>query len=189
MYRDRGYRRYQFFAYGDWPGGLYGSPTMTGSRPGGAIAAAWAVLNYLGEDGYMRLAREMMETTKAIQDGINSIEGLYVLGSPDMTVFAFASEGPDIYVVADLLDEMGWHPDRQQLPPSLHLMVTPAHSAIVEPFIADLGEAVRRASEGGPREGGRAAMYGMLGKLPDRGAVRNVVLDFVDRMTDLREEA
>jgi glutamate/tyrosine decarboxylase-like PLP-dependent enzyme len=187
MYRDAQYRRHQFFAQTDWPGGLYGSPTMTGSRPGGAIAAAWAVLNYLGMDGYTRLAKIIMETTRALVDGVNAIPGLKVLGEPDMSVFAFSSDTIDIYAVADGLEAMGWYPDRQQLPPSLHCMVTPAHQDIVQPYLADLDKAVGGVTADGPASGGRAAMYGMLGTLPDRGAVRNVIIDSIDRLTQRSE--
>ncbi len=188
LYRDREYRRHQFFSATDWPGGLYGSPTMTGSRPGGAIAASWAVLNFLGEDGYLRLAGEMMDTTRALIDGINAIPGLRVLGEPDMTVFAFTSDSADIYAIAHALDARGWHPDRQQKPPSLHLMVTPAHKEIVEPFLAALAEAAAGAAQG-PAPSGSAAMYGMLGSVPDRGVVRKVILDFIDGLTAVSEEA
>ncbi len=187
MYRDRQYRRHQFFVHSDWPGGLYGSPTMTGSRPGGAIAAAWAVLNYLGEDGYTRLARVIMGTARVLMEGINAIPGLKVLGEPDMSVFAFTSDSVDIYAVADGLEAMGWNPDRQQLPPSLHCMVTPAHVDIVRPFLADLQKAVAGVGADGPAPEGRAAMYGMLGTLPDRGAVRKVILDSIDRLTQRAE--
>ena len=76
MYRSKELRRYQFFSYADWPGGLYGSPTMAGSRPGGAIAAAWAVMNYLGEEGYTRLVGSSMETARELMDGVNAIPGL-----------------------------------------------------------------------------------------------------------------
>lgn len=188
LYRDDAWRRHQFFAYGDWPGGLYGSPTMTGSRPGGAIAAAWAVLNYLGEEGYLRLARVIMDTSKALIDGINAVPGLRVLGDPPMSVFAFGSDGADVYAIADALDRAGWHPDRQQLPPSLHLMVTPAHKDIVQPFLADLREAVAGIAAEGPAPGGSAAMYGMLGTVADRGIVRNVILDFIGGLTKVEEE-
>ncbi len=187
MYRKNDLRRHQFFAYADWPGGLYGSPTMTGSRPGGAIAASWAVLNYLGVEGYTRLARVIMETSRALIDGINAIEGLHVLGRPDMSVFAFASDTVDVYAVGDVMDSRGWHPDRQQLPPSLHLMVTPAHKDIVAPFLADLRDAVASVGAGAVTAGGSAAMYGMLGKVPDRGVVRNVIVDFLDGLTKVEE--
>jgi sphinganine-1-phosphate aldolase len=188
MYRDAAYRRHQFFAQTDWPGGLYGSPTMTGSRPGGAVAAAWAVLTYLGDDGYKRLAKVIMGTTCTLIDGINGIEGLYVLGKPDMSVFAIASDTLDIYAVGDALDALGWHPDRQQKPPALHFMVTPAHEKIVEPFLADLREAVRKVAAGEATASGRAAVYGALDKMTDRGPVRDAVIGTLERITQLEGE-
>lgn len=188
MYRDRDLRKHQFFAQTDWPGGLYGSPTMTGSRPGGAIAAAWAVLNYLGEDGYARLAGEIMTATKAIQAGIKAIPELHVLGEPDMSVFSFTSDVIDIYSVTEALEGAGWHPDRQQLPPSLHLMVTPAHGQIVESFLGSLREAVAASAGGEPAAGSRAAFYGMLGTVEDRSVVRNVIIDFIDKLTQVESE-
>ena len=188
MYRDAAYRRHQFFTQTDWPGGLYGSPTMTGSRPGGAVAAAWAVMTYLGEDGYKRLAKVIMDTTRALIDGVNAVEGLYVLGEPDMSVFAIASDALDIHAVGDALDALGWHPDRQQRPPALHFMVTPAHEKIIAPFLAGLREAVRKAATGEATAGGRAAVYGALDKMTDRGPVRDAVIGTLERVTRLEGE-
>jgi glutamate/tyrosine decarboxylase-like PLP-dependent enzyme len=185
MYRDPAYRRYQFFAQTDWPGGLYGSPTMTGSRPGGAVAAAWAVLNYLGEAGYMRLAQVIMDTTRTIQDGVHAIDGLQIVGEPDMSVFAFTSDTFDIHLVGDALDALGWHPDRQQRPASLHLMVTPAHAAVADDFVADLREAVRKVKAGEQAPGGRAAVYGALDKMDDRAPVREAVFGTLEKITTL----
>jgi glutamate/tyrosine decarboxylase-like PLP-dependent enzyme len=189
LYRDRELRRHQFFATSDWPGGLYGSPTLAGSRPGGAIAAAWAVLNYLGVEGYTRLTRTVMDTTDALEDGINRIPDLHVIADPDMSVFAFTSEALDIHAVADVLDEAGWHPDRQQYPASLHIMVTPAHENAVQPFLAALKGAVERVRTEGEVASGKAAVYGALEKMPDRGQVQNVVLDSMDRLTQVKQDA
>lgn len=185
MYRDAAYRRHQFFAQTDWPGGLYGSPTMTGSKPGAAVAAAWAVLNYLGEAGYMRLAKVMMDTTRKIQDAINSIDGIHVLGQPAMSVFAFGSDSLDIHMVGDALDALGWHADRQQTPASLHLMVTPAHAPVADDFIRDLREAVRKVKAGEVAPGGRAAVYGALEKMDDRAPVREAVFGTLEKITTL----
>ena len=189
LYRDKELRRHQFFATSDWPGGLYGSPTLAGSRPGGAIAAAWAVLNYLGVEGYTRLARVVMDTTDAIKDGISGIPDLRVIGDPDMSVFAFTSDSLDIHAVADVLDQAGWHPDRQQNPSSLHCMVTPAHENAVQPFLAALKDAVDSVRSGDAAPSGKAAVYGMLDKLPDRGQVQNVVLDSMERLTQVKPDA
>ena len=188
MYRDPAYRRYQFFAVTDWPGGLYGSPTMTGSRPGGAIAAAWACMNYLGEAGYRRLAEKIVGATKELQEGVRATPGLKILGDPDVSLFAVGSDEFDIYVLSEALGARGWFPDRQQLPPSLHFMVTPAHAAIVDEFLTTLREAVDEVREKGGESTG-AGVYGSVVRLADRGLVRNVIMDFIDGLTREREEA
>ena len=187
LYRDSKLRRYQFFSHANWPGGLYGSPTMTGSRPGAAIAASWALLHYLGEEGYLRLARITMETTHALVDGINAIPGLEVRGEPDMSVLAFGSDTLDSYALCDAMGARGWDLERLQKPPNLHLVVTPAHEQAATPFLADLREAAQEVSSKEPGSGGTAAMYGMLESLPDRAGVHKVILDFVEGMTRLEE--
>ena len=142
LYKSKELRRHQFFVYSNWPGGIYASPSMTGTRAGGSIAAAWAALNSIGEDGYMRLAESAMKTAKNIMEGIAGIKGFYILGKPEMSVFAFASDNLDIFAVGDAMDRRGWHLDRQQFPSSLHMMVTAAHEKVLEPFISDLRESV-----------------------------------------------
>ena len=153
------------------------------------IAAAWAVMHYLGAEGYTRLTRTVMDTTDALKDGINRIPDLHVIGDPDMGVFAFTSEALDIHAVADVLDEAGWHPDRQQYPASLHIMVTPAHEHAVQPFLNALKAAVERVRTEGAVPSGKAAVYGMLEKMPDRGQVQSVVLDSMDRLTQVKQDA
>jgi predicted component of type VI protein secretion system len=97
-----------------------------------------------------------------------------------MSVFAFASEEVDVYAVADVMQQRGWYVDRQQRPPSLHMMITPAHAELVEEIVGDLRAAVATVKNGAPSEGA-AAMYGMLGKMPDRSAVEDFVLDMMDQ--------
>ncbi len=183
LYRSRQLRRHQFFVYSDWPGGIYASPSMTGTRAGGSIAAAWAALNSIGEDGYMRLAESAMKTAKRIMEGISGIKELYILGIPDMSVFAFASDMLDIFALGDAMDRRGWHLDRQQFPSSLHMMITAAHEKAADPFISDLREAVGEviANPKASSEG-MAAMYGMAASLPDRKAVKGFVLDFMEEI-------
>ncbi len=177
VYRNKEIRRHQYFALADWPGGLFGSPTMTGTRPGGAIAAAWAILKFLGEEGYLKLAQATMDNTRALMDGINAIEGLQILGQPEMSVFAFGSDSLDMNLVGDAMEGLGWHMDLQQKPSCLHLMVTPAHTSVVEQFINDLRESVNLVKKGEVAPSGLAAMYGMIRDVPTEDA-ENFILDF-----------
>jgi len=181
LYRNAALRRHQFFVYADWCGGVYASPTMSGTRPAGAIAAAWATMNAMGEDGYLRNAQQIMKTTKALIEGVNAIPGLYVLGEPDMSVFAFASDEVDMFAVADAMEERGWHMDRQPRPSALHIMVTLAHQRVVDRFLSDLKESVQYVRENpSAASEGSAPMYGMMATAPDRGMVHDFVLEAMD---------
>jgi glutamate/tyrosine decarboxylase-like PLP-dependent enzyme len=146
LYRTPALRRHQFFVYTDWSGGIYASPTMTGTRPGGAIAAAWAIMNYLGEEGYLEITRTVMDTVTQLKEGIEALPGVQVLGEPAMSVLAIGSDQLNIYEIGDEMTLRGWHLDRQQSPPSLHLTVTHAHAQVVDQFLSDLSEAVGAAT-------------------------------------------
>ncbi len=181
-YRDRALRRLQFFAYADWPGGLYGSPAGAGAKSGAPLAAAWAIMRYLGEEGYLERAARAMETTRRFTEAIEATPGLRLVAQPDMTVFSFTStaDGPDIFLVGDALEKRGWYLDRQQKPSALHAMISPGHAQVADTFLADFAEAVDEARAQGKPRTGVAAMYGALANLPDRGVVENFILDFLD---------
>ena len=142
-HRDREHlRKYQLFLYDDWPGGLYGSFAMAGARPAAPIAAAWAIMNHLGEQGYLQLARVIRETTARLRAGITSIAPLEFWGDPVMSVMAFGSRELDIMSVGDAMDDRGWCLDRQKDPSALHLMVSPEHAKVADAFLDDLRSAV-----------------------------------------------
>lgn len=146
-------KRYQRFLYDRWPGGLYLSFAMAGARPAAPIAAAWAILNYLGEEGYLALTRRLTLAVDRFRSGIDAIPQLRVVGEPVMSVFAFTADGVDPFAVGDAMDARGWALDRQRGPDALHLMLSPKHLEVVDAFLADLRESVSSpAAAKGPRE-------------------------------------
>ena len=182
LYKSMDYLKYQFFVSTEWSGGVFASAGLLGTRPGGAIAAAWASLMGMGESGYLSLAEKTLATTKKLMDGINAIPELEILGQPDMSVFAYRSVHPDVNIlaVADRLEARGWHIDRQQKPESLHAMVNPGHAEIADAFLADLRDAVDYV-KAHPKmaTSGTAATYGMIAKIPFRGMIRENVLQMM----------
>ncbi len=156
LYRDPAMVRRQWFVFDDWPGGLYGSATTAGTRPAAPIAGAWATIRHLGADGYLAKARVVRDTTRRFRQGVDAVPGLAVTGEPDLSVFELASSVLDIGAVGDVMDERGWHLDRQQ--GGLHLMVSPYHARVVERFLADLAEAAATDRTGA----GRDATYGAV---------------------------
>lgn len=150
MSRDRGVFEHQPFRFGGGsrPDDWYVTPSMTGTRPGGAIAAAWAVMTYLGEAGYLDRTRRTLEYLHRWWAAIESIEGLEVLGSPAMGVFAIASDSLDMYAIGKGMEARGWlvYTDSEPVP-TLRFMQSPGHEPHVERYMADLrevAEAVRR---------------------------------------------
>jgi len=147
----------QFFVFDRWPGGVYGSATTAGTRPAAPIAAAWATIRYLGEEGYLRLAGQVLDAARRIRAGIDAIDGLQVTGDPVAGVLEIASADPeavDVAAVGDVMDDRGWHLDRQQ--GGLHAILSPSHVAVADEFLADLAAAV--ATHGESR--GVEARYG-----------------------------
>lgn len=144
LYCDEEFHRFQFSEMSDWPKGTYRTPSMSGTRSGGAIAAAWAVMNYLGEDGYISLARRVMRTRQRLFVGIRTTPGLALIGEPHLATFAYTSHDVDILAVADELEHGGWYISRLAEPRGIHQMISLAHETVVDEYVGDLNRAVER---------------------------------------------
>lgn len=185
LWRSMADMRHQFFVAADFPGGIYVSPTLIGTRPGGPIAAAWAALQGLGADGYQRLTAAALDAADRVRAAVATIPGLTVVGDSHATIVAFgaAPGGPDIYTVADRLEARGWSVDRSQAPPAIHLTCTANHQAIIDDYLADLRAAVDEVrANPGLKQSGSAPMYGMMAKLPMRGMVKRSVAKVMEAM-------
>ena len=159
LYRDQALQRRVGFQLDDWAGGPYRTPTMAGSRPGGMIAAAWAVFQHYGETGFLELNRTMLDTSLRLRRGIEAIPGLHVLGDPVMYVWGFASDTLDVMAVADAMAERRWYLGRQlTTPPSLHVVLTPIHAPVVDAFLHDLREVASAIGRSG-RTGEKRSNY------------------------------
>jgi len=183
LYRNDNLLKYQYSATIDWSGGIYASPAMQGTRPAGPVAAAWAALNALGENGYLKLAKIVMDATKKLIDGIEQIPELYILGKPDMSLYSFTSDKFHMYNLADTMEKKGWHLDRLQFPPAIHMTIYPHQSKVVESFLKDLNESVEEVINNPERKAeGQSALYRMIASVPDRKSVKEFVLDSLKNM-------
>jgi len=150
MSRDRDVFAHQPFRFGGGtrPDDWYVTPSMTGTRPGGAIAAAWAVMTYLGEAGYLDRTRATLDYIHRWWEAIEAIDGLEVMGEPVMSVFAITSTTLDMFAIGKGMEQRGWivYADSQPVP-ALRFMQSPGHEPYVDRYMADLrdvAEAVRR---------------------------------------------
>ena len=180
LYRHLDLLKHQMFVYQDWPGGVFASPAILGTRPGGVYAAAWAVMQKLGTSGYRDLAVQTAEAVTILKTGIAGIDGLKVLGNPQGPLLSYGSTDRkvNIFAVADQLETKGWAVNRVQNPNGIHAMVTARHLGVAPQYIEDLAQAVEtvRADPDLAKSGGAAA-YGMMAHVPLRGMVKDRVRD------------
>jgi glutamate/tyrosine decarboxylase-like PLP-dependent enzyme len=186
LYRNPELRHYQYFKITDWPGGLYNSPTLAGSRPGALSAACWAAMVSMGEDGYLKAAKRIMETATWIKREMEEIHELQVLGDPTF-VIAFASDALNIYQVLEYMTQKGWGLNGLHLPPSVHLCVTLRHTqkGVKERFMEDLKAAVKYVKENPQASEGIGPVYGMASTPDLRGMVTDVLNWYLDKQFEV----
>lgn len=183
MYRNSSWRHHQFFVSPDWPGGIYATATIGGSRSGGIVAACWAALVYHGHQGYVEHTSKIIQTTKKIEEGCRQVPGIFIYGKPDVSVVALGSNEFNIYLLSDRMTKRGWNLNALQFPSSIHLAVTVLHThpGVADRFISDVREISEDILKNPPENaGGSAAMYGMAQSIPDRSLVGELAWCYLD---------
>lgn len=144
LYRNKALRKYQIFTCTTWTGYSIVNPTVQSSKSGGPLAAAWAVLNFVGELGYLSLAKRALSSTRRVAEGIKAIPGLHLLAEPHMNLLAFGSDEVSVFHLSDLMKAKGWTLQPQLAyggsKENIHLSINPASDAQVEPFLQDLAQ-------------------------------------------------
>jgi glutamate/tyrosine decarboxylase-like PLP-dependent enzyme len=186
LYRSKGRRRHQYYSVADWPGGLYFSATMAGSRPGGLSAACWAAMVTMGESGYREAARRILETAAWLKDRMRAIDGLQVIGDP-LFVIAVRSDDLNVYQVMQAMAARGWNLNGLHLPPAFHLCVTLRHTApgVKERFVADLAEAVEAVRRDPQAPAGVGPVYGLAATIEARPLVSELLVGYMDALFEV----
>jgi sphinganine-1-phosphate aldolase len=189
LYRTPELRRYQYSLFAQWPGGIYASPGISGSRSGGLIAAAWAAMVNLGREGYLENASKIWKAAREIEDAVRAHPELEVIGDPTFLI-AFKSEKLNVYHLNDALISKGWRLNSLQLPPALHFCLTlpQTQPGVTSQFAKDLAEAVAYAKQatGEPESG---AMYGMGASPAGSEMLSELIAGFMDLMAQVPPDA
>ncbi|XP_064790619.1 sphingosine-1-phosphate lyase 1-like isoform X2 [Oncorhynchus masou masou] len=190
LYSDKKYRHYQYFVAPDWQGGIYASPSVAGSRPGGIIAACWATMMHMGEDGYIKATKKIIDTARTIKTEIRKINGVFVFGDPEVSVVAIGSDVFDIFRLSNALTSKGWNLNMLQYPSSIHICCTVLHTheGVAKQLISDIKEQVALILKN-PNEKttGMGAIYGMAQSIPDRSMVTEISRGFLDCLYSTEE--
>ena len=145
FYADAAHAAMQGFDLDVWPNGRFATATLVGTRPAGGVAAAWAVINFLGCEGYTAIAERLLAMTDAYVAGIHDIPGMAVFGRPDLSIIGFGAAGRDMGAVAAGMSERGWVPGMLRDPPGLHMMMSLLHEPARPRYLADLRAALEAA--------------------------------------------
>lgn len=144
LFRGEALRQHMIFEVGDWPAGRMTTPTLAGTHPGGAIAAAWAVMNFLGVEGYRAKHGEVRKAREIIEAGVRA-RGFTVIGEPQLGIVAFTRDDVDCLAILGKLYERGWVTSATSEPRGLHLMLSPVHLGVAEQYLSDLDWATEAA--------------------------------------------
>ena len=163
MYASKHLRSFQGFVTDDWLGGVYGSSGVLGTKSGGSMASAWAVMHFLGDDGYLRLTRQAREATLQLATVVRNKPELVLRAEPESTLLCFGAQDQsalNVFAVADELSKRGWYVDRQTPPDSLHCTVNAIHHDKIDWFARDMHESVSIALD--QKTSGSVGTYGTV---------------------------
>lgn len=181
LFKNEELRHGMFFVATEWPGGVYASPSLAGSRPGGLIACCWASLVAIGQEGFQTISVGIYETAQRVKEGITKIPHLELIGDSYSNVIAFGSKDLDIFKVAGAMKAKGWHLSNLQRPVCAHICFTAQHIGKEASILKDLEDSVNLvvSNPAAYKEGG-AAIYGMAASFPDRSVVRDIAMIYLD---------
>eukprot|EP01100_Stratorugosa_tubuloviscum_P007834 TRINITY_DN3221_c1_g1_i1.p1 TRINITY_DN3221_c1_g1~~TRINITY_DN3221_c1_g1_i1.p1 ORF type:complete len:551 (-),score=254.51 TRINITY_DN3221_c1_g1_i1:93-1745(-) len=187
MYKSTHLRQYQYFVTTDWPGGVYASPTLAGSRPGSLVATCWATMLSIGYEGYVESTRKIINSARKIAQQLTTIPGIFVFGEPKLSVVAFGSNQFDIFVLGDKLTQLGWNLNRLQFPSSIHICATYLTEKAVDQLINDIktisNELLSQPIP--PTPNSSAALYGLAQSIPDRSLIGTIARAYLDAIYKL----
>ncbi|WP_213270967.1 aminotransferase class V-fold PLP-dependent enzyme [Hyphomonas sp.] len=147
LFRSADLYKHMPFTLSQWSGAPMKTPTLAGTRPGGAISAAWAVMNVLGVSGYREKQGLVCQTRERIEAGVKAL-GFEVLGKPLLGLLAFRHPGVDTLALYGAMRQRGWFTSFTVEPPSLHLMLSPKHAEVADGYLADLAASLEAVKAG-----------------------------------------
>lgn len=167
-----------YFGLTDWCGYLYATSLFSGSRSSALTSATWAYLMKFGREGYREVAEQIVGATRKLKDAINSIEGLKVVGNPQIGNLGCVStdKNLNIYELGNYVALNGWKMPGIPKYPGLHLTIIPNNISKIDELIKLLkkGAPEVRANPGKYSEGA-CKLLTEIEKLP--GSLTRKVLE------------
>ncbi len=162
MYRGGDEQFHHYTVVDDWPCGAYFTQSLGGSRTFASTAGAWAVMNYLGEDGYVENAKRIMTIKQMLIEGLAESADLRT-AQTDLSLLIIESPTLDITKVVGGMSQRGWSLLGNSEPPAIHLTIDPITDEQVESMICDFYDVVEEVKSGESDQDGSLAYSGGQG--------------------------
>ena len=125
-------------------GGHTEQTTLTGTRPGAAVLAVWAMLKHMGRTGYREVVRQCMGLTSHFAARIREIDGVEVAVDPVLNIVGIRPTEVSVEVLAAALRERGWAIG--QFSTHLRIVLLPhLRTRHLEPFLEDVARFAKPA--------------------------------------------
>jgi glutamate/tyrosine decarboxylase-like PLP-dependent enzyme len=162
LLRDGEDVRFQGFEFSAWQTGVFNTQTVSGSRPAGAVAGAWAVMNHLGHAGYRTLTEQTLAGKQAIVEALDGVEGVALCGAPEGGIIGYrGTDGLDMHAVREGLAARGWQTGVLVDPPGLQMLLNHRSGDIAGELAADMRAAIAQVRSGGLAATGEDMAYGV----------------------------
>jgi len=180
LFRSYNFKKYQHFVIDNWNGGLYGTPTIMGSKSGAIIATAWASLLYMGIEKYTKIALEIQNGVRRIVSKFKNNKYIQIIGEPDINVVAFKSCSINIFKVIQEMKNKNWNLNILQEPGGFHMTITNKHLGKIDEFIEDLEKSIKTVIKNpGIKLSGTMAIYGSNKTIEESLFTKNIVDNFI----------
>jgi sphinganine-1-phosphate aldolase len=147
LYRDKRLCESHRFKSVDWPiGAGYATNGILGTRPATQAAAAWAVMNFLGEGGYRAITEKVIGIRERLSRGLEE-RGMAIVGKPLLGIFAYhAGDQEATHLLAEHLRSCGWRFSMLTNPKAIHHMLTPAQESSIDRYLQDVSDGLEKAA-------------------------------------------
>lgn len=131
------------------PGYIFVNPAVLSSRSIGPLASAFAVVKYLGEEGYLRLSKQVLDARNTLFEGLKSL-GFESVAPIETSILSLFNRNIDLLSFTTAMREMGWHFHLQRevkkfsVPMNIHLTISPIHKNTVKDFVVDAEKAIEK---------------------------------------------
>jgi len=185
LYRNSELFKNQIFVQSEWNGGIYATPTISGSRSGNNIVITWAFLNYYGVNGYKKNTTLIIKALNKIKDNTSNIEGLDIIGNPKINVIAYKSDIFNIYALNSEMKKYGWELNELQNPSSIHFCITLNNikDNVINNFCDNLRSSANIVRHKKNQNFG-SSIYGSTQKVNNENIIENLAREYIKNLSN-----